>query len=401
MPKTSYVRLMTFRHIVLYSTLESREAGKVSALAVLETVLSVALFWWVAITFDFYLHLWISIAAAPLLLFRSPASIALGAHHFMRYWEVDNSHRTRVPVVLVVLLAVCLSVLVTWLLTDGWLLKIAGAWSFWAAVLLAAVAANIGMSIAVAVWGFWALSNGKVVAVAMAAVATAAAAAVIGVALGDLKMHGMWGAGGTAATIFVALTIAGFSIEKELVGQILRGIGAAAFFIIFGISIVGQSSGDEAVKIMLATVWLAIWVFGAIAAVGGLVGTRGLALVATGAGLGIFMRACFIRFLSTINQPAAGLHAFPGNWLSLIIQTDMMQRPEVIPGLPDGHMLRSENRYEFWDDVSHLEDWKNMLVVGFLLGLPFLLYRISLKSTAWLYLPLIYFAFSPTKRQDG
>ena len=40
------------------------------------------------------------------------------------------------------------------------------------------------------------------------------------------------------------------------------------------------------------------------------------------------------------------------------------------------------------------------MVVWFLLEFPSLLYRISLKSTAWLYLPLIYFASSPAEPRD-
>lgn len=58
-----------------------------------------------------------------------------------------------------------------------------------------------------------------------------------------------------------------------------------------------------------------------------------------------------------------------------------------------------ENRYAFWDGVSHLDDWINWFVVGFFLEIPFLLFRISLKSTAWFYLPLIYFAYAPAGRR--
>jgi hypothetical protein len=389
---------MNFRQMVLYSTPKSRDAGKISALAVVETLLSVALFWWLAMTFGSYLHLWLAILAAPLFLLRSPASIALGADLFRRYWEAENSHRISLSFAPMALFAGCCSGLVTWLLADLWLAAATGMASFWIAVLLAVVAANIGMTIAVSAWGFWALTDGKVAAVAVAGVATAAA--VVAVALVDRDIFAMSGVGGAAAIILLALTIAGLAIEKALVGQVLRGIGAAAFFVIFGIAIVSQSTANEAAKAMFATIWLAVWIFGAIAAVGGLVGTRGLALVATGAGVGIFIRARAIRFIATLRHPAPGLRALPGNWLSFIFQRDTMQRPEVIPGLAAEHMLRSENRHAFWDGVSHLEDWKNMLVVGFFLEFPALLFRISLKSTAWLYLPLVYFAFLPARRRD-
>jgi len=54
-----------------------------------------------------------------------------------------------------------------------------------------------------------------------------------------------------------------------------------------------------------------------------------------------------------------------GNWQSFVLQTDLRQRPEVIPGLPEDHMLQPENCYAFWDRVSHPDDWINWFVVGF------------------------------------
>jgi hypothetical protein len=35
----------------------------------------------------------------------------------------------------------------------------------------------------------------------------------------------------------------------------------------------------------------------------------------------------------------------------------------------------------------------------FFLEIPFLLFRINLKSTAWFYLPVIYFAYAPAGRR--
>ena len=52
---------MSFRSISWYSTRESRDAGKLSVLAVAETVLSVAAYWGIAIYFETYIHLVASI----------------------------------------------------------------------------------------------------------------------------------------------------------------------------------------------------------------------------------------------------------------------------------------------------------------------------------------------------
>ena len=262
----------------------------ISMLAVAETFLSVALLWWLAITFDTYLHLWLAIGAAPLVLLRSPASIEHGANLFMRYWETENSNGDPLPFAPMVFLAAFASGLLAWVLADHWLLADTGPASFWRAVILGLAASNIGMAIAVAAWGFRALTDDKAAAAAVAGVATLAAMvpAMVAAASPDLKIGAMVGVGGATATILLALTIAGLSIDKALVGRVMRGIGVAAVFVTFGFSIVGEMFGGEAAKRILAAIWLAGWVFCAMAAVGGLVGTRGLALVATGAGVGRF-----------------------------------------------------------------------------------------------------------------
>ena len=413
--KTCYVSGMQWQKVVLYSTPDSRSAGKISLLAVGESALSVALFWWLAVTFDIYLHLWLAILAAPLLLCRSPTSIGLGADLFMRFWQPENGPHKRISLAPVVLLAAFGAGLAVWVLADNWLATSTGAITFWRALATGLVAANMGMAVAVAVWGHWALTEGKAAAMVVAGGATLAAVflavslavfsvAAPGQAAGQ-AFRDMAPAGGAVAVLLLALTIAGLAIEKENVGRVLRGIGVVAVFVTFGFSIASGTVTGGTVDIILGGIWLAMWALGAIAAVAGLMGTRGLALVASGAGVGIFMGACaarcIARCIATIQQPAAGLQAFPSNWLCFILQTDSLQRPEVVPGLPKGHMLRSENRDEFWDSVSHLEEWQNILAVGILLEFPSFLYRISLKSTAWLFLPLLYFAVFPIKSRDG
>jgi hypothetical protein len=56
---------MNSRSICWYSTPESLVEGKVSVLAVSQTILSAAAYWWIAVAFDTYLHLVTSIVIAP------------------------------------------------------------------------------------------------------------------------------------------------------------------------------------------------------------------------------------------------------------------------------------------------------------------------------------------------
>ena len=71
---------------VWHSTLATRAADQVSVLAVVETLLAIVLYWWIAIRFDTHLHLISSVFIAPLLLLRSPESIDAGVRWFMKDW---------------------------------------------------------------------------------------------------------------------------------------------------------------------------------------------------------------------------------------------------------------------------------------------------------------------------
>ena len=57
--------------IVIRSTSNSIQNKNISLLAIVESVLAVVIYWWVAVYFQTHLHLVISVFAAPLLLLRS------------------------------------------------------------------------------------------------------------------------------------------------------------------------------------------------------------------------------------------------------------------------------------------------------------------------------------------
>ncbi len=389
---------MNLPRLVLYTTPESRAANQISLLATTEAVIAAALFWWLAEYLGNHLHLWLAVIAAPCLLLRSAQSIRAGAAGFMRYWQPEVNSPLRLPLAVVAAGGGIGTGLIIWWVAGNWLTGYSGLAAFWAALGLGVVATNIGMAVAVAAWGFWAFEAGKIFAVTVAGASTLAA--VTAIAWVNHGTGALSGAGALAVMALAALAIAGLSVEKALVGRTLRGIGIGAILLTFGFSIYGQTVGGDGTVTVLGVLWLSIWAIGLMAAVAGLVGTRGLAFVAIGAGVGIFVTACAIRFQSTMKNLAAGVHAFPENWLSLIFHADILQRPEVVPGLPAGHVLRAENRYTFWDQVSHLEDWKNRMMVVLLLDFPYAIYRICLKSTVWFYLPIFLFIILVTRRED-
>ncbi len=66
---------------------ESVKKGEPTVLAIVETVLAVALYWWIAWYYDTHIHLLVSICVAPFLLLRSQKSTELGATWFLAYWR--------------------------------------------------------------------------------------------------------------------------------------------------------------------------------------------------------------------------------------------------------------------------------------------------------------------------
>src|SRR5262249_16889360 len=69
-----------------WSTRESIDNDVLSVTAIIETVIAILLYWWIAIKFETYLPLLFNLAIAPLLLLRSDESIRLGVKLFMS-WE--------------------------------------------------------------------------------------------------------------------------------------------------------------------------------------------------------------------------------------------------------------------------------------------------------------------------
>jgi len=74
-----------------WSTRDSIEHDAPSVSAVIETLLAVPAFWWLAGTVGFYLPLMISMAVAPFVLLRSDESVNLGLRWFLRWHEHKGS----------------------------------------------------------------------------------------------------------------------------------------------------------------------------------------------------------------------------------------------------------------------------------------------------------------------
>jgi hypothetical protein len=107
-------------------------------------------------------------------------------------------------------------------------------------------------------------------------------------------------------------------------------------------------------------------------------------------GVGIWLRSLIIRTLTTLCHPLSGVKDLPNNWRQLIWAVDSLYPPELVPNLTS--RIDSLSIQYFLKDFRS-QDWLIRLSIIYfvvIFFLPALLYRWSLKSTCWLYLPLVY-----------
>lgn len=75
---------------VWYSTEVSRAEGKISILAIVETLFFVLLTWGVAFYFNFYYYLFVPLVLTPFFILKTPKSIELSHHLFL--YEIDKNY---------------------------------------------------------------------------------------------------------------------------------------------------------------------------------------------------------------------------------------------------------------------------------------------------------------------
>lgn len=109
-------------------------------------------------------------------------------------------------------------------------------------------------------------------------------------------------------------------------------------------------------------------------------------------GVGTWLRSLGVRVLATLRHPVAGIEALPGNWRRILWAVDCRHAPELLPGL-SAHDTNTVLSLPGFMEKMRTWDWSDRflgIMVIPIWFLPGFLYRWSLKSTCWLYLPLIY-----------
>ena len=105
-----------------------------------------------------------------------------------------------------------------------------------------------------------------------------------------------------------------------------------------------------------------------------------------------------LKIVSTIKE--LSFNSFkktPYNWFRIILSTDIFHPPEILPGIE-----KYPNVYlKYSVEVQYIESKKDFfsILIVIILFIPTLLFRYSLKSTAWIYLPLIWL-IQPQDKQN-
>ena len=326
----------TPRRFVWWSDDESRKNQTVSILAIVETVLAVALYWWIAIAWDCHFLLLSSLFAAPLLLLRSEKSVEKGVEWFLadqfdfesyEKWTRAKQHKWKAIVVVVVFVSVGY---LSYQLAQLLLVDESGVTLFLFGVLIGAVV-GFTFSYALTILG---------------AGASTAAAENVGIA--------------------TPLFLTAVSISAAAVSSFIF-VGESVGIVVVGLSIVPLAWPSIAVT------------------VADIASSAGLAL-------GWVVRAISSRIVATSRYPVEGAKSLPKNWFENSFVIDFTTDPELLPGIRhrksiftlSGMRKKSRKENNIWFRYAFYP------IATILFFLPALLYRLHIKATCWLYWPLFY-----------
>ncbi|MDD4964552.1 MAG: hypothetical protein PHI11_11620 [Gallionella sp.] len=302
---------------------ESISAGKISVLAIVETIAAVGLWWWLAIHYDWSWMVFISLFAAPMLLLRSPESIALGVTMLGQYWNSEKKETSAQENNVIFLVPIIATGLLSFWLANFWSLSSASQNWIRDALLIGATIFTLSFS----------YSIGSSINVMRGS--------VVGI---------FGGAGANAGALAGAYVVAGYFV------------GALVLLFTFAIAFVFKGAHNS----MLVTTAFPPWT------------------------LNLLLRSQFIRWVATFRHFRLGLMRLPQNWHETIWQIDLKHLPELIPNASKINALFAVRTVRLaMLDSTKVEDKLFYARLVFAYYLPAVIYRLSLKATAWLWLPLI------------
>ncbi|MBF0339792.1 MAG: hypothetical protein HQL95_02360 [Magnetococcales bacterium] len=388
-----------FLNIRLISSPESVERIEPSWLAISETVVAVIFYWTMAYYLNTHILLLISFGIAPLLLLRSRESTKLGLIWFRGYfsYKMDFDYNIKDIKYLLVFIALFLVLfLSTYQLIHStqistWLPHHERLPLFLYSFLLGLLASGICI--------------------------LALKSALMLVSIKDMKMQNailigmVFGAGIgviiSARKMFIGGhedVLSGYMISGALLGVITGWIATVEVIPI------QKAARAMSISISLVSIYLLIvstyhseFLKNPAKVVPTIIENSSnnvfplflVVMIMTGIPLGIWLRSIVTRIFATICYLRIGLRLMPANWKRNLLAIDSHRYPEMMPGTNKAHAFSYES-------VLKQAPSNNLLfLIGFwiviaLLFVPATLYRWGLKSTIWIYWPLIYLYIKPT-----
>jgi hypothetical protein len=356
---------------VWYSTATSAEANAFSVLAATEVLAAIALYWALAMWLRSHAHLWISLIVAPLLLLRSEASIALGVRWFEQYVD-DTFNFTDLPQNLfrslhfwiALFVALGTTSVAAYFLASFWAQGQRGASLLLIDFVVGYAATQLALAATVAV------SARGVVAFTQRRTDTA----IVGAALTALTGIGV-AASGSMAHPSISAALA--ALLLTFVGVLKGPVTLAAAMNRVRSEAHGDVRGIAIMRAALETAPLSIAIF------------------APGFYLGGWIRSVGTRIAATTRHLLSGILAMPDNWWRTLFVIDFLYPPELIPGYKRPDFFTSSHFLTRIKQSDSLIERFVCIVALTILYVPGYLYRLSIKSTCWFYLPLVYITRAP------
>jgi hypothetical protein len=376
---------------VWYSTNESVSLGIPSALAALEVALAAAIWWGAALAFQTFSHLWVSICVAPFLLLRSPRSVEGGLVWFSGYLDRLRERVLLGPMqcLLSVVLGTFFSFLVSLLLSvelqfpagaNDWLANLLKG----AAVGYIAVQASIvGVIGAIILLGRYPSRVGYgALAEMFAAVASVIVASIL---IANVDRRALLGATVGWTILFTLDTYRGLrefviAVKKYNLVSTVRDRFRESGVLVRAVretidpvlpQMLAELSSNERRNIVQSA--------------------SSSVRSSLGLSAGVWLRSIAIRLAATVLHLPDGFRRLPENYFQALFAVDLRHRVELVPGCLEP-LFTSEGLLtlarESTEVSTKLFYYANFLV----LIIPGYVYRIGIKSTFWVYLPLVYVA---------
>jgi hypothetical protein len=378
------------RRFVWISTDQSVSDGTPSVLAIVEVAFAAVVWWGIALGFQTFNHLWTSICIAPFLLLKSTDSIKRGVIWFSNYHAALKDDRVSLAQCSIgAILGAATSVFTLLFLvayfpfrTDDWANFIKGAVFGYCAI----QTSNISLNASITLLGGTPRGGYTVLAEIVAAVVTVVFGWVLFSSISGYALRGA-----IIAWSILFVVDACVSLLGAIAGFKRSGLLSVIFTKVQELKDQGRLEVGIAVNSLLPLIRSAIESDIKLHKKSS-VQRLGLS-VRNGLGLsvGVWLRTIGIRFAATALHLSDGFRQLPQNFFQTLFVIDLLHGVELVPGYAEarftseGLLARARKSPDLSEALFFYTNFLVFVVPGYL-------YRIGIKSTFWVFLPLVYVA---------